>query len=223
VKPADVARLLSKCAAYDRRTIGAAEVAAWHEALADLDIDLAAALAAVAAHYRDSRQFAMPSDIRDRVLARRSEPPYRQPLAAAPHAPEFDAERAHAWLAQCREVLRDVPHEPAPHYVPRRDRGPTPTRSAPADCWTSDPVVECTWREVLRDAWAHNYTVVVDGVPVWRGGRWGVFEALMYDLRGWRKLTPARAEELRGHVLASVIAATIYVRAAVAVPDERPF
>lgn len=62
MRPSDIAVLLTKAAAYDRRTVGEADVAAWHEVLADLD--LADALSAVARHYRDNAQWIMPSHIR---------------------------------------------------------------------------------------------------------------------------------------------------------------
>jgi hypothetical protein len=47
--PSEVATLLAKCAAYDRRTIGEADVAAWHDALHD--VSFADASAAVTEHY----------------------------------------------------------------------------------------------------------------------------------------------------------------------------
>jgi hypothetical protein len=52
----DAARILSKCAAYDQRTIGDADVAAWHEALnlANPPITAADALTAIAAWHAES-------------------------------------------------------------------------------------------------------------------------------------------------------------------------
>lgn len=79
----------------------------------------------------------------------------------------------------------------------------------PADWVTGHPVVQCTWREALRDAWPHTYRILVDGRPVWDARRLGpAFMSLMYDLRGWRALPDGEADRLRGQVLASVIAAT---------------
>lgn len=60
--PDETARVLAKCAAYDRRTTGRADVAAWHEALQDVDFE--AALTAVAKHYRDTTEWIMPAHIR---------------------------------------------------------------------------------------------------------------------------------------------------------------
>jgi hypothetical protein len=60
--PGETARVLSKAAAFDQRTIGEADVMAWHEALADLDAS--DALAAVSRHYADSEQRIMPVHVR---------------------------------------------------------------------------------------------------------------------------------------------------------------
>lgn len=60
--PGDTARVLAKAAAFDQRTVGQADVAAWHEALADLDA--ADALAAVTRHYAASEQRIMPVHVR---------------------------------------------------------------------------------------------------------------------------------------------------------------
>jgi hypothetical protein len=60
--PGDTARLLAKAAAFDQRTIGAADVAAWHEAVGDLDAG--DALAAVTRHYQRTDQRIMPSHLR---------------------------------------------------------------------------------------------------------------------------------------------------------------
>jgi len=54
--------VLTKAAAYDRRTIGRAEVMAWYEALGD--VDLADALEAVADHYAESTDWLMPAHVR---------------------------------------------------------------------------------------------------------------------------------------------------------------
>lgn len=54
--------VLSKAAGYDRRTIGEADVRAWHEALTDIPIG--DALEAVARHYRAGTDWLMPAHIR---------------------------------------------------------------------------------------------------------------------------------------------------------------
>lgn len=58
----DVVTLLAKVTAFDQRTVGEADVLAWHEVLADVDLD--DALAAVSRHYRDSPDRIMPSHVR---------------------------------------------------------------------------------------------------------------------------------------------------------------
>lgn len=60
--PGDIARVLAKAAAFDQRTVGASDVAAWHEALGD--IDLTDALEAVTRHYRTDDRRIMPVHIR---------------------------------------------------------------------------------------------------------------------------------------------------------------
>lgn len=62
MKLAEVALVLAKAAAYDRRTVGEADARAWHEVLAD--VELVDALQAVAAHYRDSTDWLMPAHLR---------------------------------------------------------------------------------------------------------------------------------------------------------------
>jgi hypothetical protein len=65
--PSEVSKVLTKCAAYDQRTIGQADVLAWHETLHD--VELADALDAVRRHYRDEARRAMPADIREHARA----------------------------------------------------------------------------------------------------------------------------------------------------------
>ncbi|MCZ7376525.1 hypothetical protein [Micromonospora sp. WMMC250] len=58
----DIANVLAKAAAFDQRTVGQADILAWHEALHDLDA--ADALAAVTRHYASSEQRLMPVHVR---------------------------------------------------------------------------------------------------------------------------------------------------------------
>lgn len=60
--PAQIAELLGMCAAFDRRTVGRADVTAWHLVLGDLDNH--DAQQAVADHYRETREWIMPADVR---------------------------------------------------------------------------------------------------------------------------------------------------------------
>lgn len=59
---AETARLLAAMAAFDRRTVGTSDVAAWQTVLAD--IAYADALEAVRRHYRDSTEWMMPAMVR---------------------------------------------------------------------------------------------------------------------------------------------------------------
>lgn len=64
--PADTGKVLMKVAAYDQRTVGAADIAAWHEVIGGLD--LGDCLNAVTVHYREQSTRAMPADIRKLAL-----------------------------------------------------------------------------------------------------------------------------------------------------------
>ncbi|MQS14486.1 hypothetical protein F7Q99_20010 [Streptomyces kaniharaensis] len=69
--PSQVAELLTMASAFDRRTVGKTDVMAWHLVLRDVDFEQAQA--AVAAHYADTRDWIMPSDIRHRVRKQRDQ------------------------------------------------------------------------------------------------------------------------------------------------------
>ena len=90
--PADIARLLGMCSAYDQRTVGQADITAWHHALGDLAVERAAE--AVVEHYRNSRDRIMPADVR-RLAREIGNRRYVDPSAAEilgwHHTPELDA------------------------------------------------------------------------------------------------------------------------------------
>lgn len=72
----DTAKLLAFCAAYDQRTIGDADVLAWHEALESPwvpNIDLDEAQSAVVAHYRETPQRITVADVLKRVKTDRAD------------------------------------------------------------------------------------------------------------------------------------------------------
>jgi hypothetical protein len=110
--PGDVARVLTKCAAYDQRTIGESDVAAWHEILASYD--LGDALDAVTRHYRDSTERIMPAQLRKLAAVVRDERRRAEGCSEAlalPSRYEPDPERDErigAGLAQCKHVLKLV-------------------------------------------------------------------------------------------------------------------
>ncbi|WP_213452870.1 hypothetical protein [Rhizomonospora bruguierae] len=106
---AEAAAVLAKAAAFDRRTVGDADILAWHEILADVAVD--DALAAVAAHYRDTRDWLMPSDVIRLARKVRAERRERSEALALPSRFEADPARAvriSAGLARCRDVLRPL-------------------------------------------------------------------------------------------------------------------
>ena len=72
----ETAALLAFCAAYDQRTIGEADVLAWHEALDSPwvpNIDIDEAQAAVIAHYRETPQRITVADVLKRVKTDRAD------------------------------------------------------------------------------------------------------------------------------------------------------
>ncbi|MEU0427888.1 hypothetical protein ABZ235_30640 [Streptomyces canus] len=99
--PAETAELLGLCAAFDRRTIGKADVLAWQTVLAD--IDAAAAKAAVTAHYSAETRWIMPADIRQAVLRQRAQAAadYQGP-GLTTEIPDADPDDVAAYLAALR-------------------------------------------------------------------------------------------------------------------------
>jgi hypothetical protein len=102
VTPSETAELLARCAAFDRRTTGDADVAAWHQIVGDLDLQ--DCVAAVVEHYRQpAPPWCMPSHIRTAVLAKRPGPNDRSVRAALGPATPGDyasgAARARAALS----------------------------------------------------------------------------------------------------------------------------
>jgi hypothetical protein len=70
VKKSEAATILAKIAAYDRRTVGEADVEAWTEALDGL-VTVQDAMTAVRDHFRESSEWLMPVDIIKRSKALR--------------------------------------------------------------------------------------------------------------------------------------------------------
>lgn len=99
--PAQTSELLAFCAAFDRRTVGKADVLAWQTVLADIDYD--AARGAVSAHYADETRWIMPADIRTAVRAARASTAadYQGPGLPA-EIPDADPDDVPAYLAAVR-------------------------------------------------------------------------------------------------------------------------
>lgn len=72
MKPSEVAMILAKISAYDRRTVGEADIEAWTEAL-DGQVTVHDALMAVRDHFRESTDWLMPKMVieRSREIRRR--------------------------------------------------------------------------------------------------------------------------------------------------------
>lgn len=86
MSPDETATVLAKCAALDQRTVGRADVLAWHEIVGALELPVA--LDAVKRWYAAHRERIMPSDVltlaRDIIRERIREANERRALEAAP-------------------------------------------------------------------------------------------------------------------------------------------
>jgi hypothetical protein len=71
VEPSAAARILTLCAVYDRRTIGEADARAWGDVLGPVRFEDAAV--AVRQHYAVSREWIMPSEVKEGVRHLRAE------------------------------------------------------------------------------------------------------------------------------------------------------
>lgn len=138
----EAALVLAKCQAFDRRTVGVADINAWWEVLHD--VDAVDALDAVTRYYRDSREWIMPSDVRrlaadinrDRRRAQREALEAEQARAvtgpttdrsrevlAAVRAilPKGDPDKLRwghkGWRELQRDELRRRTAQPNPHFV----------------------------------------------------------------------------------------------------------
>jgi hypothetical protein len=87
----EVALVLGKCAGIDQRTIGRADVLAWHELIGHLQ--LADALEAVKRWYGARRDRIMPSDIIDGVRAIHNERAHAEPHEVRALPSRFEADQ----------------------------------------------------------------------------------------------------------------------------------
>jgi hypothetical protein len=119
MNPVDIASVLAKAAAFDQRTVGQADILAWHEALSDLEP--ADALAAVTRHYASSEQRIMPVHVRRhatelrrqrRELEREEQQQRALAAYAADAGPLTDrAAEIRAFVGQVRGTLPDGDRE----------------------------------------------------------------------------------------------------------------
>lgn len=143
--------VLAKAAGYDNRNVGEANVRAWHEALADLDVR--DCLAAVAEHHRSSTEYLMPVHIRRLAADIRRERYHHeiadeQRLALEAYAKEAGplADRSEEIRAFVQQVRSDLPpgdkwalnprkeewRQQHIAYVRQRDGEPNPHYRGPA-------------------------------------------------------------------------------------------
>jgi hypothetical protein len=140
VTPAEVARVLAKASAYDQRTIGETDVAAWHEIVARYQF--ADALPAVAKHYAETRDRLMPADLVKQIRAIRDERARlekRSAPLALPGRFEDDPERDERNKENLAKVRREVI---APIIARMSIPEPgqwIPLKGEPKGAWWEDP------------------------------------------------------------------------------------
>lgn len=97
---ADAYELLATCQAFDRRTVGEVDAAAWHTALHDLDLD--DCRSAVTMHYAQHTDWVMPAHVRAGVRRIRTDRLDRAPLAVHAAVPDADPDDVPRWLVALR-------------------------------------------------------------------------------------------------------------------------
>jgi hypothetical protein len=125
--PEDVVDVLTKLSAYDQRTIGEADVAAWFTVLGRYEIQ--DALIAVEVHYGESSHRAMPSDIkkltinvREQREARERQVQRRLAIESDPTTRDRSAEVT-ALVQQVADALPDPTPQDKAIARARRERG----------------------------------------------------------------------------------------------------
>lgn len=104
--PEEVVDVLMKAAAFDQRTIGQADVLAWHEVIGRIDRE--DALTAVTRHYTESRDRIMPADVVRlvRVIREERQRPERHEVRELPGRYEPDADRDARKQANLKRLRR---------------------------------------------------------------------------------------------------------------------
>ncbi|HEY5990451.1 MAG TPA: hypothetical protein VIV12_29290 [Streptosporangiaceae bacterium] len=128
MSPEETIDLLAIMAAYDQRTVGEADVIAWHAALADVVFE--DARRSVIGHYRENDDRIMPSDVRSRALVYADDRAMTErtteadgcgnPICQCTHTAPCD----HGW------VDAEAGVSPCPTCKPERLSRPTESRSA---------------------------------------------------------------------------------------------
>lgn len=122
----ETAAVLAKAAGFDNRTVGDANVLAWHEILGELDIR--DCLRAITLHHSDSTEYLMPAHVRriaEKVRSERQELEFRDQQHRELEAYRADAgaltdrsEEIQAFVAEVRGVL---PEGDIEALFPRRE------------------------------------------------------------------------------------------------------
>lgn len=114
----EVVDLLSLAAARDRRTVGKADVMAWHQDIGDLPF--ADAREAIGIHFRESTDWLMPAHVRRIVARLRDERGGVPGPGLSPAIPDADPDDVPAYLAAVREQRTRAADG---HEVPALDAG----------------------------------------------------------------------------------------------------
>lgn len=117
--------LLELIASVDRRKVGLTDRQVWQGLVGDLSA--ADAQAAVAAHYRESREWIMPADVRTRVKAMRRERLAREIVPAPPPEDADNPVRFRETLKADLRAIGDGLAIPRAIAGPVREDDPPPT------------------------------------------------------------------------------------------------
>ncbi|MCF8610012.1 hypothetical protein L5G28_07535 [Gordonia sp. HY285] len=98
--------LLTVIAAYDRRTVGKGDIAAWHEAARRIGWTYPEALDAIHAHYAESTKWLMPGHITDRIKLARRQPAHADDVLAIEKKPASDETRAE-FMKQLKQRMKN--------------------------------------------------------------------------------------------------------------------
>lgn len=74
--------------------------------------------------------------------------------------------------------------------------------------WTDWPVIQCTFEEAVRDAWPHDYLIIVEREPVWDAfSLRHQFDDIMWHIRGLDKESLRDIRPAKQKVLTSLASA----------------
>lgn len=153
----ELVSLLSIAAAYDGRTLGESDVAAWGDAAERGRWTYAQSQDAVKAHYAESTAWLMPGHVTERIRAERSEPPrsHALPQATPTAANREHTDRCVSWL---EDRLAENESSPSPedrhqaYAIPCPQCGAKANRSCWQTTWNGTPLARGkTMSEPHRD------------------------------------------------------------------------